>query len=93
VLDAWIGTWLSPQFADWSLQGVLPQVRCRTLVLHGSDDEYGSEAQPRAIAAGVSGAAQLHLLPGARHVPHRERAAEVAQRVADFLARAPGAAP
>jgi len=86
VLDAWIGTWLSPQFAGWSLQDVLPQVRCPALVLHGSDDEYGSRAHPEAIARGVGGPAQLHLLPDTRHVPHREREAEVARLVAQFLA-------
>lgn len=88
VLDAWIGTWLSPQFASWSLNDVLPRVCCRTLVLHGSDDEYGSRAHPEAIAARVAGPARLEVLADTRHVPHREHPTQVAQRVADFLAAA-----
>ncbi|SDM24710.1 Pimeloyl-ACP methyl ester carboxylesterase [Oryzisolibacter propanilivorax] len=92
VLNAWISTWLSPAFADFSLQPALAQVRCPALVLHGSEDEYGSQAHPLRIAAQVAGPAQLCLMPGVRHVPHRERAEEVARRVVDFLQACPPAA-
>ncbi|WP_313069692.1 alpha/beta hydrolase [Melaminivora sp.] len=86
VLDAWIGTWLSPRFADFSLRDVLPQVRCPALVLHGSEDEYGSEAHPRLIAGHLGGPAQVHILPGTGHVPHRECPQQVLGLVTDFLA-------
>lgn len=59
VSRAWIETWLSPAFADWSLREILPQVRCPTLVIHGSDDEYGSRRHAELIANSVSGPAQL----------------------------------
>jgi len=85
VLDAWIGTWLSPAFADWSLREVLPQVRCPTLVIHGSDDEYGSHLHPELIARSVGGTAQLEILAGTRHVPHREQESLVLRKVSDFL--------
>ncbi len=85
VLDAWIGTWLSPQFADFSLREVLPLVRCPTLVLHGSEDEYGSPVHPNLIAEHVSGPVQMHLMADTHHVPHRERPQQVLQLVADFL--------
>lgn len=86
VLEAWIGTWLSPQFADFSLLAVLPQVRCPTLVLHGSEDEYGSAAHPRLIAGHVGGPVQMQLLTDTHHVPHRERPPQVLELVAGFLA-------
>jgi len=76
---------LAPDFAGWSLDAVLPQVRCPALVLHGTEDEYGSRRHPERIAQGVAGPAQLELIPEVRHVPHREREAWVAQRVAAFL--------
>src|SRR3546814_563920 len=47
VLSAWIDTWLSPGFADWSLDGYLRQVRCPGLALHGEHDEYRSRVHPR----------------------------------------------
>ena len=85
VLDAWIGSWLSPTFASWSLDQVLPQLRCPLLVIHGSDDEYGSPRHPERIVALAGAPAQLALMPDTRHVPHREREAEVIERVAAFL--------
>lgn len=85
VLDAWIDTWLSPEFSDWSLQETLPQVRCPTLVIHGSEDEYGSHRHPEEIARSVSGPAQMEIMPDTRHVPHREHEHWVAKRVAIFI--------
>jgi pimeloyl-ACP methyl ester carboxylesterase len=87
VLEAWIGTWLAPAFQDWSLDEVLPRVQCRTLVLHGSEDEYGSARHPERIARGVSGAAEMEVIEGAGHVPHREREEWVCGRVRKFLDR------
>lgn len=85
VLDAWIGTWLSPAFATWSLEAVLPQVRCPLLAIHGAEDEYGSVQQPELIARLVAGPARLEIMPGTRHVPHREHQVAVLGMVADFL--------
>jgi len=39
VLDAWIGSWLHPGFASWTLANVLPRVACPVLALHGALDE------------------------------------------------------
>ncbi|WP_213306091.1 alpha/beta fold hydrolase [Paraburkholderia sacchari] len=85
VLDAWIETWLSPEFADWSLDTVLPRVECATLAIHGSLDEYGTRVHPETIAARVSGPARAAIMDGVRHVPHREQEAQVAAMVAEFL--------
>jgi pimeloyl-ACP methyl ester carboxylesterase len=86
VLDAWIETWLSPEFADWSLDAVLPRVQCATLAIHGSLDEYGTRVHPETIAARVSGPGRAAIMDGVRHVPHREQEAQVAAMVAEFLA-------
>ncbi|HJU99097.1 MAG TPA: alpha/beta hydrolase [Burkholderiaceae bacterium] len=88
VLDAWTETWLSPAFAPWSLDEVLPLVRCPALVMHGGDDEYGSCQQPERIAGLLGGPAQLAIMPGVRHVPHRENEGAVVDRIATFLATA-----
>lgn len=86
VLSAWIDRWLSPGFADWSLDAVLPRVRAPTLALHGTHDEFGSVEHPRRIAAGVSGPHCMVLLDGCGHVPHREQPSRVLNDVADWLA-------
>ena len=86
VLDAWIETWLSPAFADWSLDEDLRNVRCPALALHGDQDEYGSPEHPGRIARLTQGPSEGVILEGLGHVPHREQPARVLAEVAKFLA-------
>jgi len=86
VLDAWTETWLAPAFKDWNLREVLPQVECPSLVIHGEQDEYGTLAQPQQIFAGVKGAAELQILSGLYHMPHKEQPEQVLTLISEFLA-------
>jgi len=85
VLRAWVDTWLSEAFADWSLDPLLPGVRCPMLSLHGEQDEFGSVAHPRRFTALTNGPSVMRLLPGCGHVPHREQAEVVLAEVQRFL--------
>jgi pimeloyl-ACP methyl ester carboxylesterase len=85
VLAAWIETWLSPAFADWSLEPVLPRVTCPLLAIHGSEDEYGSPRHPELIGRLGGGPTRVEVMADTRHVPHREREAAVLDLVAKFL--------
>ena len=87
VLDAWIGNWLDPGFAPWSLADVLPQVNCPVLAIHGELDEYGSTRHPELIGRLGKGPVQVEILPGVGHVPHRERPEQVLGLVAGFVHR------
>jgi pimeloyl-ACP methyl ester carboxylesterase len=86
VLDAWVGTWTSAAFADWSLDEALRRVTCPLLALHGDRDEYGSPRHPERIARLAGGRSERLLLQDTGHVPHRERPDEVLGAVARFLA-------
>ena len=86
VLAAWIESWLAPEFADWSLQAVLPRVHCPLLVIHGEEDEFGSTRHPDLIGTLADGPAQVAVLPQTRHVPHRDRVTQVLDLVTRFLA-------
>ncbi|AKM42583.1 alpha/beta hydrolase [Burkholderia contaminans] len=85
VLRAWVDTWLSPAFRDWSLDDDLPRVQCATLAIHGEDDEYGSDVHPKRIAARVAGPSSYLLLGQCGHMPHRERTGDVLAAVATLL--------
>lgn len=89
ALDAWLGQWLDPAFATWTLAAALPRVTCPVLAIHGEQDEYGSAAHPRRIVDGVAGPARLEMLPDVGHVPWREQPALVVSLIADFLAAVP----
>jgi pimeloyl-ACP methyl ester carboxylesterase len=90
VLDAWAQVWLALEFGAWSLDAQLPLVRCPVLAIHGDLDEYGSVEFPRRIAGKVGGPAELAILEGCGHVPHRERRDEVLLLAASFLERSRG---
>lgn len=85
VLEAWTETWLHPDFAAWSLAGVLPQVRCPVLAVHGTDDEYGSTRHPELIGQLCAGPSRVEILADTGHVPHRERPEVVLDLVAGFV--------
>lgn len=83
VVDAWTECWLHPDFARWSLDAALAQVRCPALVIHGGNDEYGSTAHPHRIADATG--ARLVLIDGAGHLPHRETPDQVIGEMTAFL--------
>jgi pimeloyl-ACP methyl ester carboxylesterase len=83
---AWTGTWLAPWFRGWNVEEDLRRIRCPVLVLQGELDEYGTEAQVRAIARGVAASARTAIFPGLRHTPHREAPEVVLGAVAELLA-------
>lgn len=85
VLDAWVQTWLSPAFADWSLRKAMQALPCPHLALHGSEDEYGSARHPELLRQWSGGRTEVQIIEGCKHVPHREREAEVLGRVGRFL--------
>jgi len=73
VLAAWTETWLSPEFANWNLDGELCKVRCPLLAIHGDQDEFGSIKHPKRIASLAGNLAIYKCLAGCGHVPHREQ--------------------
>lgn len=89
VVDAWTETWLSPVFADWTVDAARARVRCPVLAIHGELDEYGSTEHPRRIA-GTTGTARI--LAGIGHVPHRECEGDLVELISGFLAGAVPAA-
>lgn len=84
ALDAWIGTWLDPAFAGWTLAPALARLRRPALVLHGDRDEYGTRAHPEMVARLVPGA-RIVLLETCGHIPYREHPARVLDLAAAFL--------
>ena len=68
----WNDTWLADDFRAWNVESCLPAVTCPVLVVQGVDDQYGTAAQVRAIAAGVAGPAREVILADCGHSPHLE---------------------
>lgn len=90
VLDAWVDTWLAPEFRGWNLDAALARVRSPMLVFQGAADEFGSARQPERIAALAGGPVSLVMLAGCGHVPHRECPAQLLERVQAFVTQTQG---
>jgi len=82
VLSAWTETWLSPNFAGWTLNDALARATSPILAIHGDSDEYGSDAHPRRIGRSPN---KSLILAACGHMPHRERPDELLAATAEFL--------
>lgn len=81
----WNRAWLDPGFRAMNLEAYLPAVGVPCLVLQGADDEYGTPAQVEAIAHGLSGPVETHLLPASGHSPHRDQETLVLETMLAFV--------
>lgn len=83
----WRDIWLDPRFPAWNIEDVLPGITAPTLLIQGEEDEYGTPAQVKAVAAQVPGLVELLMLPNCKHSPHRDQPQAVLAAMADFVRR------
>jgi pimeloyl-ACP methyl ester carboxylesterase len=80
----WNDIWLDPVFRDWSIEALMPSIRCPLLVVQGHDDEYGTMAQVDRLAALVPHATLLKLAR-CGHSPHRDQPEALIEATARFV--------
>lgn len=85
VLDAWIESWLSPAFDNWTLGPLIGAIICPILAIHGSEDEFGSVAHAERIKQSAFTPVTLKILDGEGHVPHRTSTDIVMSAISEFL--------
>jgi pimeloyl-ACP methyl ester carboxylesterase len=81
----WNDVWLSDDFRDWNIEDRLPDIAAPTLLVQGTDDQYGTLAQLDAIESGVRGPVERLVIEGAGHSPHLDARAEVVTAIARFV--------
>jgi pimeloyl-ACP methyl ester carboxylesterase len=78
---SWSGPWLEPEFRKWDITEELAHIRVPVLIIQGEDDQFETaKAKCRCSVEAL-------ILPGVRHVPHREAAAETLRAIVDFIGR------
>jgi pimeloyl-ACP methyl ester carboxylesterase len=80
----WNDVWLSAEFRDWDLRPALPGIRCPTLAVQGTADEYGTAVHVEEVRARAGGPVEVLMLD-CGHVPHLERPGDVEAAVTAFL--------
>jgi pimeloyl-ACP methyl ester carboxylesterase len=85
VLNAWIKVWLSPEFAQWSIQDDLPQMKCPVMAIHGDHDEYGSVRFPQMICEFSGGPSEMQIINDCGHIPHKEKSEQILELAERFF--------
>jgi pimeloyl-ACP methyl ester carboxylesterase len=81
----WNNIWLHPDFRRWNIEEYLPHITCPILVIQGLDDQYGTMAQPEAIARQSGGPVEILRLADCRHSAHRDQPDAVVAGIARFV--------
>lgn len=83
----WNDIWLHPPFREWSIEAELGAITCPLLAVQGLDDEYGTLAQIRGIAARTPRTVLLELAE-CGHSPHRDQPERLIAHAAAFIGTA-----
>lgn len=84
VFRSWNDTWLTPQFRQWNIEGLLGQIQCPVLAIQGADDEYGTLDQIKGIQRHAS-QTRLCIIPDCGHSPHRDASDTVIRELGSLL--------
>ena len=83
----WNEPWLNPDFRQWDITDALGYIRVPILIVQGEDDQYGTLRQVEAAQTECYCPVETAILPGVRHVPHRDAPERTLQVVTDFIHR------
>lgn len=82
---AWANTWLSPDFADWEINSLLPNVQAPCLLLQGKEDQYAGTQHLLDIASHIGSNAEALLIEDCGHTPHLQAKEQTLQLMSDFI--------
>ncbi len=83
----WSEPWLSPEFRYWDITDALGYIRVPILIVQGENDQYGTLRQIEVAQRECFCPVQATVLPGIRHIPHREAPDATLHTIADFTNR------
>ncbi len=81
----WNAAWLDADFISWNIEEYLSKIHVPVLVVQGVDDQYGTAAQVKAIAAQSGSRVEVAMLENCGHSPHREQQSKSIEVMQHFL--------
>ena len=82
---AWAYTWTTNEFKNWNIEGFLPKIECRSLIIQGKDDEYGTLKQVETIIMQTNGQSTQLVIPNVKHTPHKEVPELILHKASKFI--------
>ena len=71
-MRGWTDVWLKNDFRSWDLTEDLAYIRVPILIIQGEHDQYGTVRQIEIAQEECYCPVEVLLMPGIKHVPHRE---------------------
>jgi pimeloyl-ACP methyl ester carboxylesterase len=85
AFHGWSGPWLDPAFRGFDITDELTYIRVPMLIVQGEDDQYGTLRQIEIAKEACHCPVEALILPGVRHIPHREAADATMQAIVEFI--------
>ncbi|MEI6766054.1 MAG: alpha/beta hydrolase [Bacteroidota bacterium] len=85
IFYRWANTWLSADMRNWDIRKALQTIVAPALIIQGSEDEYGTEAQVDGIIQNINGYKEKFMVRDCGHVPHHQQRALVLSKMAYFI--------
>lgn len=82
---AWAGTWTTDTFKSWNIENFLPMINCKSLIIQGENDEFGSLKQVDSIVNQTNGEATKLIIPNIKHTPHKETPELILEKSTAFI--------
>lgn len=85
VVRAWVDTWLSSEYQDWTVEEEMKGILSPLLFIQGDQDEYGSLDQVEKTIAKAQGIAEKVIFPNVGHTPHKEIKEQTLEVIVSFF--------
>ena len=82
---AWADTWLQESFETWNIEAFLKDITCKSLIIQGENDEYGTVEQVERIVKGIGKNVEKFMIPNCGHTPHRDDEMIVLDKISKML--------
>jgi pimeloyl-ACP methyl ester carboxylesterase len=85
LFSAWADTWLDKSFENWNIEGFLKDIKCKSLIIQGVNDEYGTVEQVERIVEGIGENVEKFIIPDCGHTPHKDAELIVLDKISKML--------
>lgn len=82
---AWADTWTTDAFKSWNIESFLPMIACKSLIIQGENDEFGSLLQVDSIVNNTIGKSEKLIIPNIKHTPHKEIPELILEKATEFI--------
>ena len=87
TVHGWSDVWLNNDVRAWDLREDLAHIRVPILIIQGEHDDFGTVRQIEIASEECYCPVDALLMPGVKHVPHREAPDATLSAIADFCGR------